>query len=143
MSVYLLDVNVLIALIDDAHMAHDAAHDWFARVGQHAWATCAITESGLLRIVGSPRYVNSPGSPATVAELLSRFKRLPGHRFWPDAPSLTDVDCIDTTRLLSHSQVTDTCLLATAVAHQGQLASFDRRLLVDAVRGGREALHLI
>ena len=27
---FLLDVNVLIALIDPAHIQHDAAHGWFA-----------------------------------------------------------------------------------------------------------------
>ena len=52
MSVYLLDVNVLIALIDPNHVHHDRAHQWFAAEGVHAWATCATTENGLLRIVG-------------------------------------------------------------------------------------------
>ncbi|MDP3520129.1 MAG: hypothetical protein Q8S02_05850 [Hydrogenophaga sp.] len=51
---YLLDVNVLIALIDPAHLQHDQVHEWFGRVGQKAFATCPITENGLLRIVGHP-----------------------------------------------------------------------------------------
>jgi predicted nucleic acid-binding protein len=35
-TTFLLDVNVLIALIDPAHMQHDQAHDWFSRVaGNH------------------------------------------------------------------------------------------------------------
>ena len=49
---YLLDVNVLIALIDTAHIHHEIAHEWFAKRGE--WATCAITENGLLRIVAFP-----------------------------------------------------------------------------------------
>ena len=28
---YLLDVNVLIALIDPTHVSHDAAHHWFEK----------------------------------------------------------------------------------------------------------------
>ncbi len=40
MTTYLLDVNVLIALIDTAHVQHDAAHAWFASVGSISWATC-------------------------------------------------------------------------------------------------------
>ena len=36
---YLLDVNVLIALVDPAHVSHDAAHDWFDAEGARAWAT--------------------------------------------------------------------------------------------------------
>jgi hypothetical protein len=39
MSRYLLDVNVLIALIDANHVHHDRAHKWFAAEGAHAWAT--------------------------------------------------------------------------------------------------------
>jgi predicted nucleic acid-binding protein len=33
---FLLDVNVLIALIDPGHVAHDDAHEWFAAMGQTA-----------------------------------------------------------------------------------------------------------
>ena len=42
---YLLDVNVLIALVDPAHVQHEAAHAWFASVGHRSWATCAITQN--------------------------------------------------------------------------------------------------
>ncbi len=142
-AVYLLDVNVLIALVDPAHVQHEAAHTWFAERGSKAWATCPITENGLLRIVGHPRYPNSPGSPATMAQILKGLRALPGHRFWADDVSLADTDRIDAERLLSHSQVTDSYLLALALAHGGQLASFDRRLVVDAVAGGAKGLHLV
>ena len=50
---FLLDINVLIALIDPAHVQHDRAHRWFAGRGQKAWATCPLTENGVLRIVGN------------------------------------------------------------------------------------------
>ena len=49
---FLLDVNVLIALIDPGHVAHDDAHEWFAATGQTAWAPCPMTENGVIRIVG-------------------------------------------------------------------------------------------
>ncbi len=140
---YLLDVNVLIALIDPAHLQHEAAHGWFAEHGQRAWATCPLTENGLLRIVGHARYPNSPGMPAAVAGILIGLRSLPGHRFWPDDISLMEIDRIDTARLLHTSQVTDSYLLALAHAHDGQLATFDRKLVVDAVQGGASALHLI
>jgi hypothetical protein len=136
---FLLDVNVLIALVDPAHVQHDAAHDWFDRHARAAWATCPVTENGLLRIVGHPRYPNSPGTPAAVAELLAGLRALPGHSFWPDDISLLDAR-IDSTRLLHPAQVTDSYLLALALAHGGQLATFDRRLVVDAVQGGAQAL---
>jgi uncharacterized protein len=140
---YLLDVNVLIALIDPAHVQHDTAHNWFAAHGQAAWATCPLTENGVLRIVGHARYPNTPGSPAAVAPLMAQLRQLPGHVFWPDDLSLTDPVWIDASRLLCAAQVTDSYLLALARAHGGQLASFDRRLVTDAVRDGAHGLHLI
>ena len=142
-AAFLLDVNVLIALVDPAHVAHDAAHEWFEQQGHKAWATCPLTENGLLRIVGGARYPNSPGTPAAVAPLLAALRALPGHVFWPDDISLLDADRVDATRLLDSAQVTDSYLLALACAHEGQLASFDRRLVKDAVRGGARRLHLI
>ena len=142
-TTFLPDVNVLIALIDPAHVQHDAAHEWFARRGHVAWATCPLTENGLLRIVGHGRYPNSPGTPAAVAKLLGGLRALPGHVFWPDDISLLDTGRVDATRLLNSAQVTDSYLLALACAHGGQLASFDRRLVKDAVRGGARGLHLL
>ena len=143
MTRYLLDVNVLIALIDPAHVQHDRAHNWFAALGSQAWATCPLTENGVLRIVGSARYPNSPGTPAAVAPLLLAFCSLGGHEFWPDDVSLLDLHRIDGARLLDSGQITDTYLLALASAHGGQLATLDRRLVTGAVSTGSAALHPI
>jgi uncharacterized protein len=140
---FLLDINVLIALIDPAHVQHDRAHRWFGSKGHKVWATCPLTENGVLRIVGHPRYPNSPGSPATVADLLGSFRRLPGHTFWPDDLSLLDRAHIQTTRLLDSAHLTDSYLLALARAHGGQLATLDQRLIPDAVIDGAHALHVI
>jgi toxin-antitoxin system PIN domain toxin len=142
-SAFLLDVNVLIALIDPLHTQHEAAHHWFAGSGQQAWASCPITENAVPRIVGHAGYSNSPGSPAPVIAALSQLFQLPGHVFWPDDVSLCDGARFDLGRLLDARQVTDSYLLALAVAHGGRLATFDRRLVADAVRNGRAALHLI
>jgi len=143
MTCYLLDVNVLIALIDPAHVQHDRAHEWFAAQGRKAWATCPLTENGVLRIVGHPRYPNSPGTPAAVAELLTVLCGLGGHEFWPDDTSMLDSKRIDCTRLLDSRQITDSYLLSLACAHEGKLATFDRHLVADAVIGGAQALHRI
>ncbi|MDP9634684.1 UNVERIFIED_ORG: toxin-antitoxin system PIN domain toxin [Ensifer adhaerens] len=140
---FLLDVNVLIALIDPGHVAHDDAHDWFASTGQTAWATCPITENGVIRIVGNLKYPNSPGSPVLVMEIVSKLRSLPGHRFWPDDVSLVGSDAIAPAKILTSGQITDTYLLALAMAHDGQLATFDRKLTVAAVTKGNSALHLI
>jgi toxin-antitoxin system PIN domain toxin len=142
-TTFLLDVNVLIALIDPAHIQHEPAHTWFAALGKRTWATCPLTENGVLRIVGHPAYPNSPGTPAAAADSMASLRALPSHVFWPDDISLLDVRKIDMSRLLSAAQVTDSYLLALACAHEGHLATFDRRLIVDAIRGGESALYLI
>ena len=140
---FLLDANVLIALIDPAHTQHDPAHAWFAAEGRQAWATCPLTENAVLRIVGHARYPNSPGTPAAVAPLMATLCALPGHEFWPDGISLLDAARLDAARLLNSAQVTDSYLLALACARGGRLATFDRRLVTDAVPNGARSLHLI
>jgi uncharacterized protein len=140
---FLLDVNVLIALIDPTHVQHDRAHGWFARTGRRAWATCPLTENGVLRIVGNSRYPSSPGNPATVAELMKGLLALDGREFWPDDVSLFDAARVDTSRLLNSAQITDSYLLALAKAHGGKLATFDRRMVASAAVGGTSAIHQV
>ncbi len=138
-----LDVNVLIALIDPAHVSHDDAHAWFGRHASAGWATCPLTENGVIRVVGNPRYPNNPGPPAGVAAVVTRLRALPGHVFWTDDISLLAEAHIDFAKILTSAQVTDTFLLGLAVAHAGRLATFDRRLSVGAVRGGKAARLLL
>jgi toxin-antitoxin system PIN domain toxin len=140
---FLLDVNVLIALIDPAHVGHEDAHRWFNAYGKEDWATCPLTENGVIRIVGNSKYPNTPGSPAQVAAIVTQLCALPGHRFWPDDISIADARHVDAAQVLTSKQVTDTYLLALTVAHGGKLATFDRRLSAKAVRGGKAALHVI
>ncbi len=140
---FLLDINVLVDLIDPTHMNHDPVHIWFAAEGHRSWATCPITENGVLRIIGNSHYANSPGSPTAVADVLSRLCALPGQIFWPDDISLLDKRRVDAGRLLTHKQVTDSYLLALSAANGGKLATLDRRLSAAAVTGGAGALHLI
>ncbi len=148
MSEALLDVNVLIALLDGRHVHHEQAHDWFAASQSLGWATCPLTQNAVLRILGHPRYPNSPGSPAVAAPLMQELIRHPQHHFWPDAISLLgtpgdESPAVDPTKLLEAGQLSDTYLLALAVHHSGTLVSFDRRLSCGAVAGGSAALHLI
>ena len=140
---YLLDVNLLVALIDPAHVGHDAAHAWFASEGSGSWATCPITENGVIRVAGHPKYPNTPGSPAAVMPILMHLRTLPGHEFWSDDVSLAACETVDSTRITTPAQVTDTYLLALAVRRRGKLATLDRRLLTHSVRGGKAALRII
>jgi uncharacterized protein len=140
---FLLDVNVLIALIDPSHVGHDTVHRWFAATGAVSWATCPLTENGVIRIVGHPKYPNSAGSPAAVVPIMVRLRALPGHVFWPDDVSLIAGGIVDASRIATPAHVSDTYLLALAVANNGHLATLDRRLSPAAVHRGRAALHVI
>ncbi len=74
---------------------------------------------------------------------MAGLRLLPGHVFWADDISLLDPERFDTTRLLTTGQVTDSYLLALARFHGGQLATFDRRMVADAVLDGAGSLQLI
>ncbi|MDO8297111.1 MAG: PIN domain-containing protein [Caulobacter sp.] len=140
---FLLDVNVLIALVDTDHVHHTVAHDWFSREGRQDWASCPITENGLVRIVGNPKYRNSDRSPGAIVDILARMTKLDGHVRWADDVSLTDSSLFIVERLRTPAQVTDAYLLGLAVRHGGKLATLDRRLSALPVIGGDQALHVI
>jgi uncharacterized protein len=38
----LLDVNVLIALLDQGHIFHEVAMEWLETEIRHGWASCPI-----------------------------------------------------------------------------------------------------
>lgn len=141
--VFLLDINILIALPDQAHVHHGPPHDWFSHEGAHAWVSCPLTENGVLRIMESARYPKSPGTPAAVVESLQSLLSLPGRQSWPDDLSLLGAQRIDVTHLLNSSQITDSYLLALACSRGGQLATFDRRIVTAAVPVGVSGLRLI
>ena len=134
---------MLIALVDPAHVQHEQVHGWFGRVGRKAFATCPITENGLLRIVGHPKYPNSPGPPSEVAGMLGAMRGMEGHEFWPDSISLVDSSFADAALLSSHTRVTDSYLLALARANQGRLATLDSKLATEVIADGQRFLELI
>lgn len=140
---YLLDVNVLVALLDEDHVYHDTAQRWFETDGGTAWASCPITENGVIRILGHPRYPKGPGTPAAAAQLLGGILRLKGHSFWADEISLFGVGFVRLESIGTSVQVSDAYLLALAVHRGSELATFDRRLNSAAVNGGAAAVTLI
>jgi hypothetical protein len=56
LAMYLLDVNILIALADPNHIHHGRARGWFLSEHREAWATCPLTENGFIRILGHASY---------------------------------------------------------------------------------------
>lgn len=139
----LLDVNVLIALLDGGHAMHRSATDWLARESSKGWASCPLTQNGVVRIMSQPSYP-TPRPAALVAERLALACSASEHVFWAADVSLLAVGLIDWQRLLGHRQVTDAYLLALAVRQQGRLVTFDQRIKVEVVLGAKpEHLQII
>ena len=130
----LLDVNVLVALFDPDHIHHETAHDWFADHRTDGWASCSITENGLVRVLSHPAY--GVGLRAVdVVDRLRRFKASGHHLFWDDRQSIADAGAFRTDVIANPRQVTDVHLLGLAVAHAGRLATFDKAIPWRAVVG--------
>ena len=133
-AVALLDVNVLVALFDQDHPHHDAAHEWFAANRGSGWATCPITENGLVRILSNPAYSGGREPPSATRDRLDALCASGGHQFLRDHISFRDEDRFDL-RGATHRQLTDIYLLALAVSEGGRLATFDRGIPLAAVEG--------
>ena len=128
----LLDVNVLIALLDQTHAHHPRAQAWLEANIQHGWASCPLTENGCTRVMSQPNYANAV--PVTLAaSRLAEARQTDHHRFWPDALSLLDPTKVDLSYALGPKQLTDIYLLALAVYNGGRLVTFDRRIALQAV----------
>lgn len=137
----LLDVNVLVALFDPDHIQHEPAHAWFAAARAGGWATCPLTENGLVRILSNVAYTGAPETPASAAGRLARFCASGHHVFWPDDVSLRDARVFSPAGFATHRQVTDVYLLGLAKRRGGRLATFDRGIPAAAVVGA-DARHL-
>ena len=130
----LLDVNVLVALFDPDHIHHEAAHKWFAANRRYGWASCPLTENGLVRILSNAAYTGGHENPLAIRERLHTFCSSGNHSFWPDHLSLRDERRFKLSGV-THGQITDVYLLGLATEMDGRLATFDRRIPLPAVIG--------
>jgi uncharacterized protein len=143
MIVRLLDVNLLISLLDTAHVHNVIAIEWFrATAAVEGWATAPITENGFSRIVCQVSYPNLKLTPGGAAAMLGRFKsNFAGiHHFWPDEISMSDTSVFDLTALTGSRQITDAYLAGLAYRKGGRLATLDASVAWRAVVGGKAEL---
>lgn len=129
----LLDVSTLIALTDEDHVRHADVMAWWRLEAGSGWASCGVTQNGLVRILSQPGYAN-PVPIGVAIDLLRRLVATTDHVFWHQT-SLLDADVIDTGRIIGHRQITDVTLLGTAVANGGRFVTLDARVMPSAVRG--------
>lgn len=137
----LLDVNVLLALLDRAHVHHLRAKKWFIGQAPSGWASCPLTQNGFIRVISQPKY---PKSISTVQamNLLYSTTSNPLHEFWPADQTLLDDSRLDKNLVHGPGQVADLYLLLLAVSRNGFLATFDHSIPRSAVCGAK-ACHLV
>ncbi len=143
MSRFRLDVSTVLALVDQQHQFHRAVNAWARRAPDSRWLTCPIVQNGAVRIASQPAYSRRLGGPEAVRRVMQAFRAHPRHEFCPDDISLLDDEHIVRPDLLTPKAVTDVYLLALARHHGARLATFDRKIVSDAVRGGYDALEVI
>jgi toxin-antitoxin system PIN domain toxin len=130
----LLDINLLIALLDPDHIFHERAHVWWAANGDSGWASCPLTENGVVRIMCNPGYSQKIRLvPSELIRLLNTFAANSDHEFWADDLSLRGKAHFVADRIHGSRQVTDIYLLGLAASHGARLVSFDESIPVSAV----------
>jgi len=142
---YLLDTNLLIALLWPRHERHVLAVKWFARHRSMGWATCPFTQAGFVRIVSNPAFSRDAVQPREALQVLVANTAAKDHRFWPDDQPFAKAVAFAGIRLVGHQQVTDAYLLGLAVHHGGVLATLDRQIsaLTEPTAGERKALEVV
>jgi predicted nucleic acid-binding protein len=109
----LLDLNVLVALIDDEHVYHRIARRWFDARMSEEWGLCPLTEAGLVRLTTNPALGPMLRTFAETKVLLDEIAMWPGYRYWPITESWATL-------------VTDAYLLGLAIKEDGVLVTFDK-----------------
>jgi uncharacterized protein len=135
----LLDVNVLVALLDEGHVHHSIVQALVDKPKLKI-ATCALTENGVLRIMNLPAYSSyGPVGFKPICKQLQQLCKDLDHEYWPCDISLRDEAVVQWDRIMGHNQITDVYLLALAVKHKGALATLDHRVAFETVRGAQKS----
>lgn len=124
--IHLLDVNVVLALLDQNHVHHESAGKWFDTPGLQ-WAICAFTEAGVLRFLTRPK--TGGMSMEQVTLMLETLRQQLGYHYQPVTGDWRSLTQPFFKRVHGHNQVTDAYLLGLAVLDGLVLTTFDKALL--------------
>jgi hypothetical protein len=130
MSVWLLDVNILVARFWEPHIFHRKVRAWMAAHERESWATCPITQAGFVRTISNPGFSQSAPRPAEAIHWLAESLRdHPGHQFWADDLPVASACGENLARLSGFKQLTDAYLLGLTMHRKARLLTLDRRML--------------
>jgi toxin-antitoxin system PIN domain toxin len=117
--IWLLDGNVLVALVVDSHIHHERVHRWFGNLKQDRFATCVVTQGTLLRV---HMRTASDGSATAAWRALEGVSSHSKHVWWGDTLSFLEVPH---RHLQGGAQVTDAWLVAATRRRKGRVATLD------------------
>lgn len=142
---HLLDANVLIALLWSGHVHNARVVAWFGRHAARGWASCAITQSAVVRILSQPAAMGFAAPIDELADLLAANIAHPAHRLLPLDFSFPEVMATCTAGIVGHRQITDAWLLTAAIRANAKLVTLDsgvRNLLATQAERARYVLLL-
>jgi hypothetical protein len=122
---YLLDVNVLVALLWPPQEHHSIVRTWFLAGGKRHWATCPLTEAGCVRVLSNPGATPGALRVSEATQVLATNVQHSGHVFWPDDVDLLTAIAPSRGRLQGYRQITDAYLLGLAIQHKAHLVTLD------------------
>jgi hypothetical protein len=125
----LLDVNVLFILHQPRHVDYEPVSRWFRRRSASAFATCPMTQAGMLRLLAQEIGGLTRFSIDEARLALKNLAEHPRHVYWPDAPAYLDATATLFKRMQGHRQITDAYLLGLAKHHGGKLATLDKAIV--------------
>ena len=123
---FLLDVNVLFALLWEPHTHHGAAQQWFGAQGKKGWCTCATTELGFARAFVNPKINPGVASPRDALDLLEGNKGAHKHRFVSE--DVVPLSATQDMLMQGYRQVTDAYLFGLCIKKGLVFVSFDTGL---------------
>lgn len=123
---YLLDLNVLLALVDSGHQHHQKTTEWFESYGKFNWGLCPLTECAFLRVAANPAYRPEPNALEQAVAVLRGLKEHHGFLYWEIDKSWTELTAPFAARISGYRQITNACLLGLAIQKKGALVTFDK-----------------
>ena len=121
------DVNVLVALLDPAHIHNQITWNWFNQAESTGWATCPLTEAGCVRVLTSTGVNNQRVKPYEAAKYLQDFltDHAATHHYFPDDVRILDTTLFRLRNLQGHKQVSDLHLLGVCQQNGLRFVTFD------------------
>ena len=128
MKLFLLDVNVLIALAWPNHPFHQRAVTRLTRRERHQWATCLLTQAAFVRLSSNPAVIPDAKSPSEAGDMLGSMVDDPNHVFLEAKTKRFEQLQELLQRCHGANQVNDAFLIWLAASHRACLLTFDSPL---------------